>query len=336
MNGQEIKELEKINSWAQQNYGAIYKIAQYLNNFPTLINKEIMESIAGGAKNSYERAFGVFLANALCEDENEAQLYEREYFCPGVKMLSKEKYLSDPYYKNVRVPKKKIGKWSLGIQKYEPFEGFIFDEMKKDGYKEIPQIGFFDEELSFPTVFEDGVEWMAIKPNEIETMAPHIEKMTGDVAVFGLGLGYFAYMTARRESVNSVTVIERDESVIKLFSEYILPQLECKDKIKIVKMDAFEYAREEMPKKAYDCAFVDLWHDVSDGVDLYIKMKKLEALNEKTSFSYWIEKSIISHIRWQIFDGIYKKVKADAYNGTLEEIKHYLTDNYIKEFVKFI
>ena len=101
-----------------------------------------------------------------------------------------------------------MGNWDLGYQSYDAYECFIYDDIDVlDNMREIPKIGYFTEEFSFPTVFEDGVEWMAIKPNEIETMKPHIEKMSGDVCVFGLGIGYFAYMVSEKKDVKSVTVV---------------------------------------------------------------------------------------------------------------------------------
>ena len=68
------------------------------------------------------------------------------------------------------------------------------------------------------------------------------------------------------------------------------------EKIKIIKADAFEYARKHMPKGKYDFVFTDLWHDVSDGIDMYLKMKKYEKQCPDTVFSYWIEKSILCYL----------------------------------------
>ena len=143
-------------------------------------------------------------------------------------------------------------------------------------------------------------------------------------------------MASEKSEVKSVTVIERDSSVIKLFEKHILPQLANKDKIKIVKSDAFEYAEKVMPKEKFDFAFVDLWHDASDGVELYIKMKKLEAKNGSTEFLYWIEKTLLSSIRWQIYDGIVKQIENGKFDEPYENILRYISDDYLKNFVKFI
>ncbi len=331
------EKLEKLKKIKKENFALFRAVAAYLNEFPCLVNKEIMDEIVGDVSGIEESSFALFLSTALSENDDEAKLFEKEYFKKSVKMLSLEEYRNNPYFKNIKIPNKKVSTWELGYQSYQPYEGFIYDDIDVlDNFREIPKIGFFPEEFSFPTVFEDGVEWMAIKPNEIETMKPHIEKMVGDVCVFGLGIGYFAYMISEKPEVSSITIVERDSSVIRLFENYILPQFAHKEKIKIVKSDAFTYAKKQMISERFDCAFVDLWHDVSDGVELYIKMKKLEACNPKTKFSYWIEKSILSNIRWHIFDGINMRIESGNFSEPYENIVKYISDDYLKNFVKFL
>ena len=332
-----IEEINRINQRKVKNFNTFAYIASYLNNYPTLVTKEIIDDITNGDADGEERAFISFLANVYSENEDEVREIEKDYLSKGVKRLRTEEYSQNPFYTNISIPNAKEGNWEFGYQSYEPYEGFVYRDIEcVEGYTEIPQVGFFSEKFSFPTVFENGVEWMAIKPNEIETMKAPLEKAKGSVLVYGMGIGYFAYMVSQKESVESVCIVERDQSVINLFSKYILPQFPNKTKIKIVKSDAFEYAEKEMKNGGYDYVFTDLWHDVSDGVDLYVKMKKYEALCPNSHFEYWIEKSILSSIRWSVFDGIYDKVQNGTFVGTVEEIKRYLTDDYLKQLVKFI
>lgn len=332
-----IKRIEEINNRRITNNRVFTLVASYLNNYPDLVTSKTILEITNGNKENEERAFASFLANVFSENENEIRVLEREYLLPSVKRLSPEEYLKNPFLQNIKIPKTAKGGWTLGYQSYKPYEGFIYRDIEvKPNYTEIPQIGFFDTEFSFPTVFENGIEWMAIKPNEIETMGAPIEKARGRVLVYGLGIGYFAYMVSEKAEVDCITVVERDQNVIDLFCEHILPQFPNKSKIQIVKSDAFEYAKNKMKRGAFDYVFTDLWHDVSDGVDLYVKMKKFEGECPNSHFEYWIEGSLISSIRWSIFDGIYSCVKAGKFNGTIEEIEDYLKDSYLKSFVKFI
>lgn len=332
-----IKRIEEINKRKEMNFHIFTLVASYLNNCPDLVTRETIEEITNGVKESEQRAFASFLANVFSENEDEIRVIEKEYLLNGVKRLSPEEYLNNPFFKNIKILEIEEGNWNFGYQSYKPYEGFIYRDIEVlPSYTEIPQIGYFDTEFTFPTVFENGVEWMAIKPNEIETMKQPIEKARGRVLVYGLGIGYFAYMVSQKQEVEGVTIVERDQNVINLFEKHILPQFPNKGKINIVKSDAFDYAENDMKKGSFNYVFTDLWHDVSDGVDLYVKMKKYEGTCPNSQFEYWIEKSLLSSIRWSIFGGIYTRVKAKSFNGTAEEIEKYLTDDYLKSFVKFL
>ena len=99
-------------------------------------------------------------------------------------------------------------------------------------------------------------------------------------------------MAARRDNVESVTVVERDESVIELFEKHIRDQISVKDKIRIIRADAFDYAEHEMAREGYDFVFADIWHDPSDGVELYKRFKSLEHLMPNAEYYYWIEETL--------------------------------------------
>lgn len=283
----------------ENNFEVIGMIAYYLINHSDYINSEMINKVVNVSNVSEEEAFFLIFCDACGLDigENKDDLYlAMKYFKEGIKKLDKKNYINNLYYKNIRVREQKIGNWEFKYKKYKPYEAFIYDDLiVKDNFVEIPRVGYFNEEFEYLAVLEDGNEWMLITPNEINTMQPVIDAVSGNVITFGLGLGYFAYMVSCKDDVNSVTVVERDKNVIELFEKYILPQFDNKDKIKIINSDAFEYAKS---MKGYDYAFVDLWHDVSDGVNLYLKMKRLEKKDVK--YYYWIEKSILSHLRWKI------------------------------------
>ncbi len=328
--------LDEIKSIFDENALALEQCATYLNNTPCLMTKEQMEQITSGDKALDQSSFALFLSNVFFENQDLASYFYKEYYSRGVKKLNPLEYTSNPYYQRIKIPFAQIGEWTLKNQKYEPYEAFVYDDLLIKGHREIVRIGFFDEEFTFPTVFENGVEWMAIKPNEIETMKAPIEKAHGNVLVCGLGLGYYAYMISNKQSVNSITIVERDERVISLFCEHILPQFESKNKISIVRADAIEYLKNDAPRANFDFAFVDLWHDASDGVELYIKIKKLEVLNPNVEFSYWIERTLISTIKTGIFNALYPRLKSGEIVKTEKEIEQMLSDNYIRELAKLL
>jgi hypothetical protein len=284
---------------SEDNYKVFALLSNYLNNAPDFINKEeIDEIVTSGVSEEY--AFVVLLAAALgldiVDDVDDKNLFN-QYFNKMIHKLDAIEYYNNPYYRNIKIPTIKIGNSELKYEKYKPFEGFVYNDIiKTEAGRQIPQIGFFDTEFMFPAILENNRIWMTITPNEIETMKEAVDQAFGNVLACGLGLGYYAYMISEKDHVESITVVEFNEDVINLFNKYVLPQFKNAGKIKIIKADAFEYAQTHMSKGKYDFVFTDLWHDVSDGIDMYLKMKKVEMQNPNTVFTYWIEKSILCYL----------------------------------------
>jgi len=303
-----VSELAKMR---QRNNGFCWMLCDYLNNNPSLITKEMIEKVVGDTALPEEIAYEALLAS-FCKltrsgNEEDNQLAD-DYFRRVVKRLDPETYLRNPYYQNIKIPEVQFGNWTLTYQKYQPYEAFIYKDMVEESiFREFPLIGFFDQDFRFPTVMEDAHEWMSIKPSELETSQPALDEVEGRVVTFGLGLGYFAYMASLKENVKSVTIVEHDARVIELFRRYILPQFHQREKIEIVLDDAFLFMEKQMPGRNFDYAFVDLWHDVSDGLELYLRTKKLEHLSPATKFLYWVEDSLLLGLRWQVFDWVTRK-----------------------------
>ena len=279
-----------------------------LNEKPAFYTKEEVEGFARDCGLRPEEAFRALLA-ALCGLEGDTDHRHRylteKYFDPAIQRLDADVYRKDPYYETVRLPEKRLNNWRMATLTYQPYEVFCYGDpaVMPDG-REIPPIGYFAEPFSYPAVLEDERLWMAVTPNEVETMRRDIAAAHGKIAVFGLGLGYYAFMTARKENITSVTVIERDESVISLFREYLLPQFPHKEKIQVIQADAYDYLQKEMGKERYDFAYIDLWHDVLDGTPLYLRARLMEGAAPGTEFTYWIEDSMLLWLRGLILEEV--------------------------------
>ncbi|MDD2243063.1 MAG: hypothetical protein PHY69_04095 [Dysgonamonadaceae bacterium] len=326
IDNQKLQELIKIRN---RNNDYSWLVVDYLNNTPRLITKELMQRVDEDGILSEKVLFSALLSGFLdldAENNEEDNVLETSYLHQSVKKLDPTIYLSNSYYRHIKIPKISFANWKLTYDQYDPYEAFIYkDIVLTSDYHEIPQIGFFDKSFRFPVVMENNYEWMAIKPNEIETMQSVIDQVNGRVLTFGLGMGYFPYMVSLKENVSSVTIVEKDKEVIRLFREIILPQFQHKEKVEIINADAFEYAMKKLPNISFDSVFVDLWHDVSDGLELYLKMKKLEYLSERTRFFYWIEDSLLSGLRWQLFDVIIST------SSSFEEIEQRLSNKFLQE-----
>lgn len=271
-------------------------VSFYMNYTADLIDGDMIDNVSDGDASMRDYAYSAIMATA-CKldfdtDEDDQRMFDR-YFVPMVKMQHCEKYANDPYLLEIEFPQKKLGIWEFRRGKYKPYEAFVYDDpdVLFNG-RIIPKIGYFEKEFEFPCVTEDGREWMTVTPNEINTMRSAVRRAKGRVLTFGLGLGYYAYSAARKAEVESVTVVERDESIIELFESELLPRMSCRDKINIIHADAFEFCTAHDPNDRYDYVFTDIWHDPSDGLELYHKMKLHETYFPGSEFGYWIEKTL--------------------------------------------
>lgn len=282
--------------YARFNKFLLEKLSIVLNNVPDFITEDFMNDIMDGADCSEEALFGAILARGIGLDIDKIPVHNRlykHYFFEMVHQLDNKTYEENPYYKTIKFPNIKGSRWSFGHASYKPYQAFVCNDFKwKSDGRVIPQIGFFNKTFSYPVVYENGREWMSVTPNEIETMQGAIQRAHGKVLTFGLGLGYFTFMASLKEDVSSVTVIERDEEIIQLFEKHLICQFPKKEKVHIIKSDAFDYAENQMKNGNFDYIYTDLWHDPSDGVALYKRMKSCERFSPQSEFAYWIEPTI--------------------------------------------
>lgn len=269
-----------------------------LNESPCLATTESMnELMAYGVEANY--AFALLVAAAFGLDvEGSDRAFFQQWLLPCVKMCCIEDFESDDYFSQVTFPEVKEGRVELCYKKYDPFEAFPCGDMelRQDG-RIVAPIGFFKQTFRYPAIQHDGREWMTLTPNEILTMRQSISNASGHVLVYGLGLGYYTFMVSQKSSVESVTVVDYDADIIRLFRSYLLPQFANAHKITVLENDAFGHARNcafrRTDGEPFDSVFVDLWHDVSDGLPLYHRMKDLQPLASATTrFDYWIEPSM--------------------------------------------
>ncbi len=274
----------------QKNSRIFGLLSEYLNFYPDAIDAEMIEDVKKSCGVDCEEAFRILFAGIM--DVYSDRELRHGWISQTFSLLDSAAYENDPYRKSITLPEAKDGDWEFCNGEYKPYEAFVYNDPVTfpDG-RVIPRIGFFNRKYTYPVVKQGGREWMLITPNEIETMRAPVEKAFGDVATYGLGLGYFAFMASNKESVSSVTVVEMDESAIRLFEKYILPQFPNKEKIRIVREDAFKYAAGE---SRHDFVFADIWHDPSDGCSAYLQLKELE--KEGTQYEYWIEDTIKLYI----------------------------------------
>ena len=316
-------KLERILSTFENNFRGTRLYAQLLESYPEIITKEMVDTLTSDGSLTKEEAIVGLLSEifALDFEKSEDRRITMDYLTPSVRILDKTKYENNPYYKNIKLDNLKDGSWEIKIEEYKPYQAVICDDMIiNEDFSEVPPLGFFTESFSFPAILENGNEWMTLTPVDLDTCEEAIAAARGRVVTFGLGLGYYAYMVAQKEDVESVTVVELSADVIKLFKTHILPKMENGHKIRIVNADAFEYAENVMPSENFDLAFVDTWRDASDGAPMYERMRALEKYSENTKFLYWIENFLRSRLRALKFAQLIDK-ESISYAELADEIK---------------
>ena len=325
--------MSRLDDVMRDNDIVVRVLSEYINEHPRFIDGAMVEDLAHECHVSNHEAFCTLLCAACGLDtvDNPAhRALERQYFIPALRCLDPHVYENDTYAKTVHFPNVKHGKWELCQHSYAPYEPFVWTHpvVTKD-LCEIPQIGYFEKEFHFPAILEGGIEWMTITPNEVETMREPIAKCRGKVLTLGLGLGYFAFHASMKPEVERVVVIERSRDVIEIFKTYLLPQFPNAKKIEIIEADAFIYMEEKMPREGFDYVFCDLWHDASDGLEMYRKLKRYETLSPRTEFDYWIEPSLLSLLRHIVYRRITDE-KAPLPLGNLSP-ETVLTDDFLKK-----
>lgn len=242
----------------------------------------------------------------------------------------------NPYMKNIKIHPVTEGKFELSQNKYKKYELFTCDVFYEEPVNIVfPVVGYIDDDFNFPVLSENNKVWMSITPSEIITMQKDIDKAHGKVLTLGCGLGYFAYMAAIKENVESVTIVEKSSAVISLFKKHILPQFgEVKDKIKIIEDDAIDFMN-DLEDEKYDFCFADIWENNID-IEPYLKLKLLEKKFKKMEISYWLEFHMVAYniqslLLMLITDEFEYKSKLDNIYPRFELIKKFVENVYEKD-----
>lgn len=241
--------------------------------------------------NDHVSAIKDYLDLDLSDKEN--KYYFDSRIGPAFKQLDNADYDNNFYRKSIKPKPFKTKEYQLTYLTFGTNQCFPYDDIDiKDNYVEVSRIGYFPKDFQYLAVMKDDVVWMSTDPNEINTMQDSIDEAHGKVVALGLGLGYFPIMTATKDEVSEVVVVEKDQTIINIFKQHILPLFNKCEKIKIVHADAFDYIQ----NINCDYLFIDIWHNPEDGLPLYIRFKN-ELKNKSFKVSYWLEKSILAMLR---------------------------------------
>lgn len=309
------------------------KNIDYLLYIQALIwQKGINSQVSFEASDSYKKRD--FLFESLENKKPYPNDFVKKNMKWDTKLLRVEDFQANSYFKKLSSVSFDKNDWSLNNKKLEAYSLFPYEEEYHyaSNYLLKMSLAFFDKDYIYPSISLFGNEWMSLNPYEIRTMETPIITARGKVLTLGLGLGYFAYMAHLKEEVKEVHIIEMDKGLIEIFNEYLFPLFPHPEKIHVHKADAFHFVT-TIKDRDYDFIFSDLWHDVSDGLPMYIKLKEYFNAFKQTQCAYWIEGSLITYLRTLVI-GIMKDEyyqKDNNYNDFQLFIKNRLKDHAIKD-----
>lgn len=326
LNEQERQALDDILTQKDENCAVSELYNSYLDDhFDAIGEKDVhflMDKEGLDEKTAMEEAFLDYL-NLDSSDPVVEEMKEHTGF-GSLTRLDEEVFLREPF-QSLKIPKAVLGPYQLRYNYFSPFELFTREDTtadEKNNFAEMTSVGYFDKKVPYLMLTQGEEIWMSITPHEINTMKKPIAQAFGDVLTFGLGLGYFAYEISNKDDVNSVTIIEKDAKVIELFKKNILPLFTHKEKIRIIKIDAFLYFDREMKDTHYDYVFVDIYHTSQDALPLYLRFLRLEKKNRYENIHYWIEDSILCLMRRYVLTLIeeyFLSVDPKEYDNIIDE-----------------
>lgn len=283
--------------------------------------------------------------NEFRQKSGKPDLYQGEII-----KLSKEEIMNNPYLRNIKVPNVSLNNFSLSNSRH-----IYAGTLAKYGYKKRnlttmeQRNSYFicDNNLRFPGLVENNSHtcWMSAEPFEFYSFESLIKEAHGNVLLIGCGIGYAAYMLSRKDDVKSVTIIDSSLDVLALFTNYLLPQFENPEKIRVINDDGIKFLKENN-LNAFDYINVDIWYDVYDMIYPYLECLEIEIANPNVHFSYWLEEELKENIQrnilcaisdFQIIDMLASRIGKDVVETlkphTYGEIYDLVNIKNIREFL---
>ncbi|MBQ7889125.1 MAG: hypothetical protein IJ356_05155 [Erysipelotrichaceae bacterium] len=284
-----MKETDKMNAVMMN------AASELVLNDPRCIKKEFVDEFMRMFQMSEKQAVLELMAAYLgfdFEEHPEQRSLFHHYFEKDFQIMSSSLIEQDAYLKKLHHRKIHSGQFQMEWMRFEPYELMFIDDIKMD-CQSIQRIamGCFSQQVEYPILFENGIEWMSIVPSEVHTMRPCIEKMHGKVLVLGLGMGYFAYHVSEKNDVVSIDIVEVSKDAINLFSHDLLSVFEHKEKIQLIQMDAMQ-ALETLDLNCYDCVFADIWHNGLDGAEWVKQFEPVLQQYPHLTWINWLQNSI--------------------------------------------
>jgi len=166
----------------------------------------------------------------------------------------------------------------------------------------IPRLGMFNRRFRFPRIRRNKEIWKSLDCEAISTARHFYEVAKGRVLILGCDIGYISYLASEKSNVKEVVVLERDQAVIDLFEEYILPQFCHSCKIDIIQANPLDIMR-IIGDGMFNMIYVDLCKDCFD-LYPYIRLRFYTSTFKKTKVVYRYD----DYMRERVTEELYRLI----------------------------
>lgn len=158
--------------------------------------------------------------------------------------------------------------------------------------------GYFNCGYKYPIMEVENKKKFELKQDYINIANQKIANFSGDVLIYGLNIGYIAYMCSINSKIKSITIVEPNEDVINYFKENIYNQFSNKQvTIKIINNLECDRVLDD-----YDYCIFDKWYLSNSYIEEYLKYKNLSFKLKKCKVEFMEEEIFRSFIKEIIFN----------------------------------
>lgn len=218
-------------------------------------------------------------------------------------ILSAKDYEANPYIKALKGISFNEGKYRLDYGTIKAYTICSYGEEYPYGanYAMNMALAMFDDDITYPAIYENGLELITLSPYEIRTLETPIALAKGNVLILGLGIGYYAYMVSLKEEVKEVNIVELDKKLIDVFNKHLLPLFPHPEKIHVHRLDPYAFS-DAIEDKEYDFIFANLWQGPTHGASSYLMLKHHFDNFKYTRCVYRLENTILNYLRNKVID----------------------------------
>lgn len=159
-----------------------------------------------------------------------------------------------------------------------------------DNYLNVPTVSVDADDVAYWVLKDSNGNYIdALTPNEYSMIKDEVNRLTGNVAICGLGIGNLVYEVAAKPDVKHVTVIEPNADLVNLWSGSISHVIDSsiENKIDVILCDAIGHLN-CIDDGVYDYIYFDST-SIPNSPMPSISHIKVSVKYKKTKVRYWWE-----------------------------------------------